>query len=220
MICDDRFVNYIKPKAESGLCEVGIHVHAWNTPPYYELKKEYGGNPYLIEYPYEIMREKFAVTYNLINKRIGIAPVSHRAGRWVMNNDYFQLLKEFGVKVDCSYTPLEVPMTIRKIHSYGDGSFKQNIRSLIKGELVWLRPALTTMKRMKKLCQNVSKEKDNDYIEFMLHSSELMAGGSPYFKTESAINELYQDIKLLFSYVASIGYEGITLTDYDKNKKA
>ena len=76
MICDDRFVEYIKPKAGAGLCEVGIHVHAWNNPPYFELKSEYNGNPYLIVYPYEMMRDKFAMTYNLIKERIGIMDFS------------------------------------------------------------------------------------------------------------------------------------------------
>lgn len=46
MASDDRFVDYIKPKEEVGLCEVGIHVHAWNNPPIYELSGKYPGNSF------------------------------------------------------------------------------------------------------------------------------------------------------------------------------
>ncbi len=245
MIRDDRFVEYIKTKAEAGLCEVGIHIHAWNNPPFFELKQEYKGNPYLIEYPYSVMKEKFAMTYNLIKKRIGIAPVSHRAGRWVMNDDYFNLLKEFDIRIDCSYTPmvswvnspgqslacgcdyscapkephvlkgvLEVPMTIRKLRYCSGESLKHRVRTLISGKTVWLRPALSSLQDMKKLCHVVSKEKETDYIEFMIHSSELLAGGSPYFKTETAIHSLFSDMNQLFTEVSLLGYRGIKLADY------
>ena len=245
MICDDRFVDYIKPKADSGLCEVGIHVHAWNNPPYYELKREYSGNPYLIEYPSDIMRQKFAVTYNLIKERIGIAPVSHRAGRWVMNDEYFKLLKEFGVVADCSYTPfvswkntpgksvasgcdysnvnsnahlfddvLEVPMSIRELHFLGGTSIKSKIKSLLKGGIVWLRPAISSLGEMKLLSKKITQEKSSDYLEFMIHSSELMAGGSPYFKNEDSIERLYYNMRQLFSYVTTLGYQGATLNEY------
>lgn len=245
MICDDRFVDYIKPKAEAGLCEVGIHVHAWNNPPYYELKREYSGNPYLIEYPSDIMRQKFAVTYNLIKERIGIAPVSHRAGRWVMNDEYFKLLKEFGVVADCSYTPfvswkntpgksvaggcdysnvnsnahlfddvLEIPMSIRKLHFLGVRSLKSKIKSLLKGGIVWLRPAISSLGEMKLLSKKITQEKSSDYLEFMIHSSELMVGGSPYFKDEAAIERLFSDMVQLFDFVKTLGYQGVTLEEY------
>jgi hypothetical protein len=250
MICDDRFVEYIKPKAEKGLCEVGIHVHAWNNPPYYELDGKYNGNPYLIEYPYEVMREKFATTYNLIKERIGRAPVSHRAGRWTMNEDYFKLLKEFGVVIDCSYTPfvswknssgrtvdggcdyscinpnthwiqdvLEVPMSIRKLHFIGEGGIKSKIKTVLKSGTVWLRPAISTLKEMKLLSQKITQEKCSDHLEFMIHSSELMVGGSPYFKDEDATERLFSNMKQLFDYIEKLGYQGATLEEYFTEKR-
>ena len=225
MICDDRFVEYIKPKAETGLCEVGIHIHAWNNPPYYELKRGYNGNPYLIEYPYDVMREKFAITYNLIKERIGQAPVSHRAGRWVMNDVYFQLLEEFGIQVDCSVTPgvswahtpgatvaggtdyfresnrvkqigniLEIPVTIVHLRT-GNGTLKAKVKFFIKGRHVWLRPAITSLNDMLRIIQSRSS---NDFVELMIHSSELKPGGSPYFKDDLSIEQLYLNLNGIF----------------------
>jgi len=60
----------------------------------------------------------------------------------------------------------------------------------------------------------VSKEEGNNYLEFMLHSSELMPGGSPYFSTSSQIEKLYRDMEDLFSYISSLGYVGQTLEEY------
>lgn len=240
VICDNRFVTYFKPKAEAGLCEIGIHVHAWNNPPLYPLDRKYDGNPYLIEYPYNVMEAKFSLTYNLIKDKIGIAPASHRAGRWVMNDDYFKLLEEYNVLVDCSVTPglswdsspgatvaggadysheknyakpfghvLEVPVTIKKMRCGGD-TIKRKIKNLLKERRVWLRPAVSSLQEMKRVV-NSSK---NDFVEFMIHSSELMPGCSPYFEDVEAIERLYADMEQLFQFVKEHGYEGITLKDY------
>jgi len=53
----------------------------------------------------------------------------------------------------------------------------------------------------------------SDYVEFMLHSSEFMPGGSPTFKTESDIAILYNDLEQLFAYLSS-RTKGMTLSEY------
>ena len=40
MALDDRWVEYSSAKAKEGKCEIGIHLHAWNTPPIYELEND------------------------------------------------------------------------------------------------------------------------------------------------------------------------------------
>ena len=247
MASDDRYVEYIKAKEEKGLCEVGIHVHAWNNPPLYNLNGSYFGNAYLIEYPKDIMYEKFRVCYELIKEKFGHPPVSHRAGRWVMNEEYFRLLEHFKVRIDCSVTPLvdwsttpgesvcggcdyrnypmnshfigktlEVPVTIRKIHLTKLGDWKHKIKTFVLGKIVWLRPAMYQLNDMKVLVKKALKSQSSDYLEFMVHSSELMAGGSPYFKTDKSIESLYVNLENFFAYVKKMGYEGVTLQEYAK----
>lgn len=250
MIMSDCYVSMMKPYIEKGLCEIGIHVHAWNNPPMYDLKGQYDGNPYLIEYPDEVMWEKFATTYNLIEERLGVKPVSHRSGRWAMDDRYFRLLEEFCIDVDCSFTPgvswltaegetisggsdyrqvkrdshwigkvLEVPATVRNYGKYFTfGSIHHMAKVILKGGNIWLRPALNPLADMKKLCRNVSKEADNDYLEFMVHSSELMPGGSPYFPSEESIERMYKSIEKLFVFVTKLGYKGETLQEYAQRK--
>ena len=57
-------------------------------------------------------------------------------------------------------------------------------------------------------------ESETDYLMFMMHSSEMMPNGSPYFKNEADIDKLYNDIEELFKYVSSLGYKGVTIHDY------
>lgn len=40
------------------------------------------------------------------------------------------------------------------------------------------------------------------HLEFMIHSSELMPGGSPYFANEADIERIYTEIKALFEVVS------------------
>lgn len=107
MINNPSFVDFVSEKASEGKCEIGMHLHAWNTPPEYVLRKEKneGGLPYLIEYPTEIMDSKVEYLTDLIKKRTGFRPVSHRAGRWAMDSRYFDILAKYNYLVDCSVTP-------------------------------------------------------------------------------------------------------------------
>ena len=244
MLCDDDYIGYIRAKEQDGLCEVGLHLHAWNTPPLYSLKATYSGNSYLIEYPDEIMREKFNTLYNLFLDKLGHKPFSHRAGRWIMDERYFKLLEEFNVPVDCSVTPhlnwnhtygetmvgvdystakegchmvggvLEIPMTIIPNRCPMSNSILRNIKTVLKGNVLQLRPAICSLKEMKYIVDKCRNNLQVDYIMFMLHSSELMVGGSPYFRTIRSIEDEFSVINEIFAYAKSMGYVGVTLKEY------
>lgn len=108
MAQNSRFMEYVSSKAHKGLCEVGMHLHAWSMPPEYDLREgisQKQGLPYLIEYPDQIMEEKIVLMTETIYNATGIKPVSHRAGRWAMDQRYFDLLARYGYVADCSATP-------------------------------------------------------------------------------------------------------------------
>lgn len=105
MMCDDDYVAFIKDVVSKGNGELGMHLHAWNNPPYHYLPIDQDGAPYLIEYPVDVMDKKIATLTKLIEEKTGIKPTTHRAGRWAMNDSYFELLCKYGYNVDCSYTP-------------------------------------------------------------------------------------------------------------------
>lgn len=244
MALNEAFVHNAKEWLKKGTCEIGVHLHAWNNPPLVQLNGNFNGNPYLIEFSNEVMRAKFQVVYNLIEKNFGIKPVSHRAGRWIMDERYFNILEEFDIKVDCSYTPginwsttmgrtrggcdysgeprnahfvgnvLEVPVTIRKFHDCSFGSWKHRLKTFIKGENFWLRPATSSVSIMKRVVEMVDDDGKEDFLEFMIHSSELMPNGSPYFRTECDVEKEYKVMDEFFAYVKNKGYQGCTLEEY------
>ena len=258
MAMDDDFVSYMKPKQEAGLCEIGMHLHAWYTPPEYKLAKVSEGREYLIEYPEDIMDAKIATMTELITERFGARPVSHRAGRWAMDDRYFKLLEKHGYLVDCSVTPgmnwsghmgvtgvggsdysdapispymigeklLEVPLTIRNVNIFdkrmarGARSYLSECKKLVWGRKQWLRQdnTLSWIGNLR-LVEKVSKENDTDYLMFMIHSSELMPGGSPTFSTNEDIEWLYDTLDTILKKISELGYKGIILKDYYENKR-
>jgi hypothetical protein len=54
------------------------------------------------------------------------------------------------------------------------------------------------------------------YVMLMLHSSELMPGGSPYFPDDAAVERLYYKLEGLFLSLRKAGLEGATLSDFAK----
>lgn len=248
MLCDDEYVNYVTAKEQQGLCEIGLHLHAWNNPPIYELDAKYDGNPYLIEYPDDIMKAKFDYLYTLFCQKIGHEPYSHRAGRWAMDARYFKLLADYNVKVDCSVTPgidwsnikgatcggsnyknypqesysidtvWEVPLTVVGCRGWYGSSIKQKVKNVVKGRNLQLRPALYKADEMKKAVELILKKSSIDYLEFMLHSSELMPGGSPYFKNETEVNAMMQTMDEIFEYIYKCKFVGTTLKEYSLHK--
>ena len=244
MAQSDVLVDVLRPKAEKGLCEIGMHLHAWNSPPKYELPVIYSGCPYITEYPQEVIYEKHKFLQDYIEDRFGQKPVTYRAGRWATDDRVFSVLETLGFKVDCSVAPgislkngvgmtvkhgnsyvgfsktpyrikgelIEVPMTTRCVRSMRGATVRNRAKHFIKGEELWLRPVIHTYEDLLRL-RGIVENEGCDYLEFMIHSSELMPGGSPYGKTEVAVRDIYSRMERFFEAVSG-DYEGIMLKDY------
>lgn len=257
MISDDRYVEFINRNLEKGNCEIGMHLHALNNPPEYNLENiEHENNvPYLIEYPKEVMEKKISVLTETIIEKTGVKPVSHRAGRWATNSEYFELLFKYGYKIDCSVTPnvswitckgqtmnsfgndyteypeepykifcdnnksiYEIPMTIRTSNKFilPDNLTLKEIGRAIKHvfirDVLWLRPNGKNLNKLIFLGDFIQKSKSK-YLMLMIHSSELMPGGSPTFSTKEDIEVLYRHMEILFQHISEKFY-GCTLKEY------
>ncbi len=231
MVNDSEFVSFANENLKAGRCEIGMHLHAWNTPPYYELPRgENAGLSYLTEYPEDVMREKIITMTNSIEEKFGKKPVVHRAGRWGMNNAYFKILHEMGYIADCSVTPYvdwttsvgQTPDFTGPDYSMEEPviSFRQGIIEIPvttlwseeKARAFWLRPNRKNLDEMLYLIEQYVQS-DCDYLMFMLHSSEMMPGGSPTFKTEGGIEILYEHLEIIFKEI-SRNYTGTGLEEY------
>lgn len=263
--CPD-FQEFGRDILKRGTGEIGMHLHAWNSPPLIPLTPDDGKHhPYLIEYPPHIMREKITFMTELLEDTFGVKMVSHRAGKWSFNATYAQILLEKEYQVDCSVTPhvswqhvlgdpgqsggtdyshfpetaymvdpedirqsgnsplLEVPVTIyqeprqkrviEKIRGcFREGSLPWQALSRFFPPVLWLRPNGRNLNTMLQILRQAS-EKKRDYVEFMLHSSELMPGGSARFRRHADIESLYETLEILFS-TAHGTFKGATLAEY------
>jgi hypothetical protein len=268
MARDPAFVELARDAQRRGVAEVGMHLHAWNSPPLVPLTdNDMRHHPYLVEYPEPVLREKVRVMTDLLGETFG-APVSHRAGRWALSPTYARVLVAEGYRVDCSVTPgvswrdsvgdpagrggsdytdyperayfldlddlarpgrsplLEVPMTIRT-RRHALRPFVPPVllgTRLVRSALArltpirWLRPRGGDRPALLRLLGDAVTER-RDYVEFMLHSSELMPGGSPTFGTARDIEALYEDLEALFAAAAG-RFVGLTLAEYHDHFRA
>ncbi|MBW7981068.1 polysaccharide deacetylase family protein [Enterobacillus tribolii] len=264
MAVDPVYIEFARDVIARGTGEVGMHLHAWNSPPLAPLTADdWRHKPYLIEYPQEMIRQKVDFMTDLLEETFQTKMVSHRAGRWAFNAFYARLLVERGYRVDCSVTPrvnwrtakgdpagqggtdyrnfpaqayfldendisrpgnsalLEVPMSIQYKHSALMNAFKQGydrLRGKVRSPSVhWLRPMGGNVENMKRVVEQTLAQ-GNDYVEYMLHSSEYMPGGSPTFKTEADIERLYADLEQLFQWLQP-RVSGMTLAEYYETKR-
>jgi hypothetical protein len=244
--------------------EIGMHLHAWNSPPIVPLTSDdHRNQPYLIEYPTAVMQDKIAFITELLEGTFGVKMVSHRAGRFSFNETYADLLVGHGYRVDCSVTPrVSWRTTLGAPAQQGgtdflcfpDSPYFVNLSDISKpGESLLLEVPVSIIVRspvfipalirrfghisilgrpIKILCGRVSQLKPNGHnrnqmlhimlratklgkphLEFILHSSELMPGGSPTFPAERHIEKLYEDLEVLFS-LASNTCKPATLKEY------
>ena len=106
MASDPAYVDFARDLLARGQGEVGMHLHAWHSPPAHALTDDdWRYQPYLIEYPEQILRDKVAFMTDLLETTFQTKMRSHRAGRWAFNEIYAQALVDNGYLVDCSVTP-------------------------------------------------------------------------------------------------------------------
>ena len=97
--------SYLSKKRMEDKCEIGMHLHSWNTPPFSIEDQSSTSRPYLIEYSNDLMKKKIDSLHETLVKAFGDTIVSHRAGRWAVDQDYLSILSDKGYLIDCSITP-------------------------------------------------------------------------------------------------------------------
>ncbi len=233
---------------KKGTLEIGSHEHAWNSPPYFPLIKSpiKRGKPYLGEYPQLVIRKKLEYLTKLLEDTFQCPITSHRGGRWCLNAIIIRELDRLGYTVDCTCTPgiswkrdrgwsigsrgtdwssyenrpfiLDYPL--------GNGRKKSGIieipvtsvKKVKGGTPKWFRPDGSNLMELLGILDYMYERRE-PYIEFMLHSSELMPGGSPTFVRRGQIEKLYGDLDMLFSRLKQYGFCGIGLSEYAKKCK-
>ncbi|MEO8716847.1 MAG: deacetylase [Burkholderiales bacterium] len=261
----DAFVEFGRDVIRRGAGEIGMHLHAWNSPPLEALTgDDYFHQPFLIEYPDRVMKDKIRAMTALLEDRFERKMVSHRAGRWAFDGRYAAMLLDEGYLVDCSVTPgvdwratpgdpagnggsdytsfpdcpyllnprdismpsstglLEVPMTVlpSKLLRASPWIYQapglRRIARKISPARRWLCPAaLLESNHLGALLQLAGQARVErpPHMEFMVHSSELMPGGSPSFRSALDIDRLYASLEMLMEGL-STWCRGMTLAEF------
>jgi len=106
MAHDLQCVELLRDVAGRGVGEIGLHLHAWDTPPLISLTEDdTRHHPYLTEYPEPMMKEKILRLAGKLEEVFQQPVRSHRGGRWAFNGIYARLLRERGLTADCSVCP-------------------------------------------------------------------------------------------------------------------
>lgn len=242
--------------------EVGLHMHAWDTPPLEPLTEDDARHhPFLTEYPEALMREKIERLAGVLEEIFQRRVRSHRAGRWGFNGKYAALLRERGFAADCSVCPgvdwrttkgdphgaggpdyraapaeayfvdecdvnraaaepapdalLETPMTI----GAAQARWTNRLVELVSKRHFWLRPNGCNGGAMRDRVDEALAD-GRGHLMFMLHSSELMAGGSPTFPDAAAVARMEADVEGLFAHAAARGCAGQTLGEFAAQRRA
>jgi hypothetical protein len=117
IISDPDSVQLIKRLASSGECEIGAHIHPWNTDPVEEDCTDH--NSHIVNLPLPLVQAKLRNLTDRIHSAIGKYPTSFRSGRWGTNGKILSLLSSLGYQVDSSVLPF-----------YADSTFSYETASL------------------------------------------------------------------------------------------
>ena len=127
----DEAISVLKPILERGKCEIGHHLHVWSTPPF-QKKNENEDidlewiHAYQFELPDSLFEEKALTLKETIKKNYGISPVSHRAGRWGIDQRTIDWLIKNGFEVDSSVIPLKNFSQHKGKHSGGPNFYDKS----------------------------------------------------------------------------------------------
>jgi len=126
MAMSDAFVEFGRDVLKRGVGEIGMHLHAWNSPPLVPLTSDdFHHQPFLIEYPDAVMKQKIRIVTRLLEDRFDQAIVSHRSGRLAFDGRYAAMLLAEGYGVDCSVSPcLDWRSTLGDPHGKGGTDYR------------------------------------------------------------------------------------------------
>lgn len=102
VITNEESAAIIAALAEEG-CEIGVHLHAWSTPPIAGPKDDWHSFSGNLGPMFE--RAKIATLTEAVERRIGRRPTVFKGGRYGNGPNTFDTLRELGFEVDLSLCP-------------------------------------------------------------------------------------------------------------------
>lgn len=116
-ICEDPFAREIfRHYIDTGVAEVGAHLHSWTTPPFQDrdgFRYNDSNHAFAHELPEDIITEKIKHITKNIEDSFGQRPLSFRSGRYGFDKRVARILADNLYLVDSSVTPY-IDWTVHK----------------------------------------------------------------------------------------------------------
>ncbi len=100
LLKDEKVSAYFRTLFDSGQADTGLHLHQWVTPPNMSFTGEYFS--FQKNLPSELHTDKLAILAAAFESAFGERAISHRAGRYGIACEDYQLLSDIGVSMDFS----------------------------------------------------------------------------------------------------------------------
>jgi hypothetical protein len=221
--------------------EIGAHLHSEYIGP--QTKYADAAGTHSDEFPCyacskEIESAKIGNLTSVIEKNLGVRPVSYRAARYGADLDTVRILQELNYKVDSSVTPEidwskqggpnhsnapKQPYFVSENDLYSPGNLKilevpisiSKKRIFIPGKrwllYRWLRPTLMTVIEMKMLINEFVRTYENPVLNMMFHSMETLPGKTPFVRSKFQQKLYLNRLEKIIKYLGVNGFENRTL---------
>jgi hypothetical protein len=100
---DKNSISILRKILADGRCEIGAHLHPWNTPPFEE--ERIPKNTMLFNLDEDLQYRKLESLHAKIVENFQLEPVSFRSGRWGFDQTVARNIQRLGYKVDTSVSP-------------------------------------------------------------------------------------------------------------------
>lgn len=207
---DSGFTQFFKLKQQLGECELGIHLHSWNTPPVSAEEPTFQ-----CALPVSLERQKLINLADKFKSVFGYRPTIHRAGRYGIDFESYRALAELGIQVDLSPSsgfdfsekggpsfthltnnvfglddyPHLMCLPVPSISFLRGPDWLHRYTSVLKKYLrsqpVRLTPEGNSVDRMKRITQSLIKQGTKDIV-ITIHSTSFSQGANPYTQDENS----------------------------------
>jgi hypothetical protein len=239
---NDECCRTLKDEIARG-AEIGTHLHSEYIEP--QRKHEDIAGTASDEFPCfaydaEIEFAKIKNLTELIEKKLGVRPVSYRAARYGADLDTIKALGKLGYKVDSSATPgvswtrqggadhsraPKQPYFISQTDYYSAGSGTiLEVPITVSGKRLpflfgrwmfyrWLRPTHMTAFEMKLLVSEFARNYSSPVLNLMFHSMEILPGKTPFVRTKFGQKMYLCRLNSILWYITKMGFESKTLAE-------
>ena len=101
---DKNSISILRKILDRDRCEIGAHLHPWNTPPFEEEKTV--KNTMLFNLGKELQYRKLESLHQKIVENFKMEPITFRSGRWGFDQTVAENIHRLGYKVDTSVSPI------------------------------------------------------------------------------------------------------------------